>query len=201
MLKRILSKILVAVFCFSFLGAIASAAVQFDTTVPGAANTNPKKKLALMFVNNAKTTYDAELNAKISENFDKMLKPKYEVVTGTKYVELLNKAGIVDISTAERADIVSVVQGEDVDYILYAELQPFVRKEKITFFTYGLDMTAVMPIKIIDVKKNVYLYNGKFTELAKDSSAIGGIGNKSVAIKALDNTLDKMNSVISARLP
>ena len=201
MLKRILSKILVAVFCCSLFGAVASAEVKFDTTAPGAANTAPKKKLALMFVNNAKTTYDAVLNTMIADNFDKVLKPKYEVVTGTKYVELLNKAGIVDISTAERADIVNIVQGEDVDYILYAELQPFVRKEKRTYFTYGLDMTAVMPIKIIDVKRNVYLYNGKFTELAKDSSAIGGIGNKSVAIKALDNTLDKMNSVIAARLP
>ncbi len=201
MLKRILSKILVTVFCFSLLGAIASAEVKFDTAAPGAVNTAPKKKVALMFVNNARTTYDAELNSMIADNFDKVLKPKYAVMTGTKYVELLNKAGIVDISTAERADIVNVVQGEDVDYILYAELQPFVRKEKITFFTYGLEMTAVIPIKIIDVKKNVYLYNGKFTELAKDSSAIGGIGNKSVAIKALGNTLDKMNAVIAARLP
>ena len=201
MLKRFLSTNLDAVFCFSMFGAIAAAEVKFDTAAPGAENTAPKKKLALMFVNNAKTTYDAELSGMIADNFDKMLKPKYQVVTGNKYVELLNKAGIVDISTAERADIVSVVQGEDVDYILYAELQPFVRKEKVTFFTYGLEMTAVMPIKIIDVKKNVYLYNGKFTELAKDSSAIGGIGNKSVAMKAMDNTLDKMNSVIAARLP
>ena len=201
MWKNILSKLTLAVFCLSLFSAVASAELKFDTNTTGAANTAPKKKIALMFVNNAKTTYDAELNTMISDNFDKMLKPKFEVLTGTKYVELLNKAGIVDISTAERADIVNVVQGEDVDYILYAELQPFVRKEKTTFFTYGLEMTAVMPIKIIDVKKNVYLYNGKFTELAKDSSAIGGIGNKSVAIKALTNTLDKMNSVIEARLP
>ena len=201
MFKKLSSKILVALFCFTLFSAVASATVNFDTSLPGTVNMAPKKKLALMFVNNAKTTYDAELNAMVGENFDKMLKPKYEVVTGTKYVELLNKAGIVDISTAERADIVNVVQGENVDYILYAELQPFIRKEKVTFFTYGLEMTAVMPIKIIDVKKNVYLYNGKFTELAKDSSAIGGIGNKSVAIKAMANTLDKMDSVIAARLP
>jgi hypothetical protein len=201
MLKKFSLKILVALFCFTLFSAVASAAVNFDTSLPGAANTAPKKKLALMFVNNSKTTYDAELDAMIGENFDRMLKTKYDVVTGTKYVELLNKAGIVDISTAERADIVNVVLGENVDYILYAELQPFIRKEKITFFTYGLEMTAVMPIKIIDVKKNVYLYNGKFTELAKDSSAIGGIGNKSVAIKAMANTLDKMDSVIAARLP
>ena len=94
MLKRFLSKILVAVFCFSMFGAIAAAEVKFDTAAPGAENTAPKKKLALMFVNNAKTTYDAELSGMIADNFDKMLKPKYQVVTGNKYVELLNKAGI-----------------------------------------------------------------------------------------------------------
>ena len=62
-------------------------------------------------------------------------------------------------------------------------------------------MTAIVPIKIIDVKENRYLYNGKFTELAKDSSAIGGIGNKSVALKALRSTLDKMNAVVLERMP
>jgi len=196
-----LKKIIVTVFCALMLSTVVAAEVKFDTNFPGKPDTSPKKKLALMFVNNARTTYDAELNAMIAENFDKVLKPRVAVLTGTKYVELLNKAGIVDITTAERADIISVVKGEDVDYIFYAELQPFVRKEKITFFTYGLEMTAVMPIKIIDVKNNVYLYNGKFTELAKDSSAIGGIGNKSVAFKALNNTLEKMNQVIAARLP
>ena len=58
-----------------------------------------------------------------------------------------------------------------------------------------------MPIKIIDVKQNVYIYNGKFTEIAKDSSAVGGIGNKSVALKALRHTLEKMNAVVAERMP
>jgi hypothetical protein len=200
-MKKMILRSLLILFCWSALWSAAFAAVTFDTNIPDPAKVSTKKKIALMFVNNAKTTYDAELNAMVMENFDATLKPKYEVNSGAKYVELLNKAGIVDITTAERADIMAVVKGEDVDYIFYAELQPFVRKEKMTFFTYGLDMTAIVPIKIIDVKQNTYIYNGKFTELAKDSSAIGLVGNKSVALKALRSTLDKMNDVVTARLP
>lgn len=191
-MNKILSSGLLVLVCWSLLVGAAFAD-------PGAGES--KKKIALLFVNNAKSTFDAELNTMVTDNFDAILKPKYEVLPGAKYVELLNKVGIADITTAERADIMSVVKGEDVDYIFFAELQPFVRKEKITYFTYGLDMTAIVPVKIIDVKQNVYIYNGKFTELAKDSSAFGGIGNKSVALKALRATLDKMNSVVAARLP
>ncbi len=200
-MKKIFLRSLLVLFCWSMLWSAVFAAVTFDTNIPDPTKVSTKKKIALMFVNNAKATYDAELNAMISDNFDQLLKPKYEVIQGTKYVELLNKAGIVDITTAERGDIMAIVKGEDVDYIFYAELQPFLRKEKITFFTYGLEMTAIVPIKIIDVKENRYIYNGKFTELAKDSSAIGGIGNKSVALKALRSTLDKMNDVVNARMP
>lgn len=200
-MKNILLRCLLLLVCWSLLASVTFAEVKFDAAVSDPTNTMPKKKIALMFVNNSKSTFDAELNTMVMDNFDTILKPKYEVLPGAKYIELLNKVGIADITTAERADIMSVVKGEDVDYIFFAELQPFVRKEKITYFTYGLDMTAIVPVKIIDVKQNVYIYNGKFTELAKDSSAIGGIGNKSVAFKALRSTLDKMNSVVAARLP
>lgn len=200
-MKKMFLRSLLILLCWSALWSAAFAAVTFDTAIPDPTKVSPKKKIAIMFVNNARTTYDAELNAMISDNFDQILKPKYEVTSGAKYVELLNKAGIVDITTAERGDIMAIVKGEDVDYIFYAELQPFLRKEKITFFTYGIEMTAIVPIKIIDVKENRYIYNGKFTELAKDSSAIGGVGNKSVAMKALRSTLDKMNDVVTARMP
>ena len=200
-MKKMFLRSLLILFCWSTLWSAAFAAVTFDTAIPGPAKVSTKKKIAIMFVNNAKSTYDAELNAMISDNFDQLLKPKYEVTSGAKYVELLNKAGIVDITTAERGDIMAIVKGEDVDYIFYAELQPFLRKEKVTFFTYGIEMTAIVPIKIIEVKENRYIYNGKFTELAKDSSAIGGVGNKSVALKALRSTLDKMNDVVTERMP
>ena len=83
---------------------------------------------------------------------------------------------------------------------MLVQIEPFVRKEKVTVFTLGKEMTAVVPFKIFDVESGKYLYNGKFTELAKDSSVIGDVGNKSVALKALDSVNAKISGVIASRL-
>lgn len=48
-------------------------------------------------------------------------------------MEKLNKLGYMDISMAERADILDAFAGEDVDYCLYLEVQPFVARDKISF--------------------------------------------------------------------
>lgn len=190
-----------------FVVAVQSAALAIDVTkilqdpLEEQKLEENKPIVALLFVNNAKATYDDELNKKVMGNFDTLLGDKYRVVPGQRYIELLNKNGIVDITTAERSDIIQVFTGENVDYVLYCELQPFIRKQRVTFFTVGMDMTAVMPLKILDLKAEKYLYNGKFTEIASDSTMIGSIGNKSVSLKALDKVLEKMNDVIAVRLP
>lgn len=184
---------------FVFQGA--ALAIDVDKLLSTPVDDSQKPRVALLYVNNAKTTYDAEIDKKMLDNFKALLGDKRIIIPGQPYLERLNKVGIVDISTAEREDIISAFKGDDVDYVLYAELQPFIRKQRITFFTIGMDMTAFVPIKIIDLKNNRYLYNGKFTEYASDSTMIGAIGNKSVSMKALDKVIEKMNAVISVRLP
>ena len=88
-----------------------------------------------------------------------------------------------------------------MDYVVFIEVQPFVARDKITFFTVGKDITTTVPLKIIDLINGKYLYNGKFTEKASDSTMIGGIGNKSVAMKALNKINEQITSVLIARLP
>jgi len=193
-----MKKMLLCLFTLLLIANIGFAAEAATADVQKAETT--KVTVALLYVNNAKSTYDDELNNKMKGNFDSLLK-NYNVIPGGRYIELLNKAGIADITTAERTDIIEVFKGQNIDYVLFAELQPFVRKERITFFTYGIDITAIVPIKIIDLKNNKYLYNGKFTEFASDSSMIGGIGNKSVSLTALDKVIEKMNAVLKVRLP
>ena len=41
--------------------------------------------------------------------------------------------------------------GEDVDYCLYLEVQPFVARDKISFFTVGKDITTSIPFKMINL--------------------------------------------------
>lgn len=164
-----------------------------DETIP---------RVAILYINNAKSTYDDEVDQSILTALGRDLPEEhYLLVDGAPYIEKLNKVGIVDISTAERADIVDVFQGENVDYCIFLEVQPFVARDKMTFFTVGKDITTAVPFKIIDLVNGKYLYNGKFTEKASDSSMLGGIGNKSVALKALGNVNEQVASVISTRLP
>ncbi len=159
-------------------------------------------KVVVLYVNNAKSTYDDEVDQNIKTNLAKAISPdKYLTIDGAPYIEKLKKAGTTDIATAERADIISAFAGEDIDYVVFLEVQPFIARDKMTFFTIGKDVTATVPFKMIDLVNNKYLYNGKFTEKASDSSAIGGIGNKSVAMKALDKINAQINATIAERLP
>ena len=151
-------------------------------------------KVAVLYVNNAETTYNDEVDGVVLGNLEKCINDdKYIYINGEPYIEKLNKVGIVDITTAERADIVDAFEGEDVDYVVFIEVQPF--------FTVGKDITTTVPLKIIDLVNGKYLYNGKFTEKASDSTMIGGIGNKSVAMKALNKINEQITSVLTVRLP
>lgn len=159
-------------------------------------------KVAIIYVNNAKSTYDAEVDKELFKYLNKSLpEDVYEIVDGAPYAEKLNKLGYMDIADAERADIVDAFAGEGIDYCLYLEVQPFVARDKMTFFTVGKDITTAVPFKMIDLVNNKYLYVGKYTEKASDSTMIGGIGNKSVALKALDTVGQKIAAVIDVRLP
>ena len=61
-------------------------------------------------------------------------------------------------------------------------------------------MIATVPLKVIDVKGDRYLYNGKFVEKQSYSTWIGSVGNKSVAIEALQKVNKGINKVISEKM-
>ncbi len=159
-------------------------------------------KVAIMYVNNSKSTYDDEVDKEIFKYLNEALpESTYELVDGAPYIEMLNKVGYMDISMAERSDFIDVFDGSDIDYCIYLEVQPFIARDKMTFFTIGKDITTSVPFKILNLGTGKYIYNGKYTEKASDSTMIGGIGNKSVAIKALDSVGDKVLAEIQVRLP
>ncbi len=161
-----------------------------------------KPNVAVMYVNHAETKYDAEIDAYMLEELHKMVPAtNYNYVDGAGLVYKLKQIGIEDISTAERADIIDALEGEKVDYVLYCEIQPFVRKEKVHMFNYGIEMTTQVPVKIIDAKNNKYLYNGKIVAKGSDSAVVGGLGNKGSAMKALKKVTSEMKGIVVARLP
>lgn len=106
------------------------------------------------------------------------------------------------IETANGVSIpLTFEKGENIDYAVFVEIQPMVRKEKMHFFNYGIEMTTQIPFKIIDVVNNKYLYNGKFVEKGEDSTSFGGLGNKGVVLKALEKANQQMGIVLESRLP
>ena len=159
-------------------------------------------KVAIIYVNNAKSTYDEAVDKEIFKYLNQALpKNTYELIDGSPYVEILNKLGYMDISAAERADFLDAFQDSGIDYCIYLEIQPFIIRDKVTFFTIGKDITTAVPFRIINLGTGKYIYNGKYTEKASDSSMIGDIGNKSVALKALDSVGEKIFAEITVRLP
>lgn len=209
MRKFLLLLMMLGLICLNAVGFAAAAeigdagAVQrpFSERLNKAAAEENGAKAAVLYVNNANTTYDADIDRAVLENVQAALKTfACEYIDGTEFLGQLNENGIADITQAERDDIADVFKGSGVDYVVLVQVEPFVRKEKVTVFTLGKEMTAVVPFKIFDVKSGKYLYNGKFTELAKDSSVIGDVGNKSVALKALETVNGKISGVIASRL-
>lgn len=192
--STIMSLILVTVL-FIFNTNIVSAN-ELDVTPEN----KTKPVVATIYINNAKSTYDEEIIKKLTERFNSKL-AMYNIVPGEKYVQKLNKIGVTDITVAERADLVQVFADEGVDYVVYAEVQPPILKHWMSFFNVGVAATVTIPVKIIDVKNNKYLYNGKFTEQADNSSMLGGVGTKAAVITAMDKILVKSDEVLLNRLP
>ena len=158
--------------------------------------------VAVMYQNESKTTYNDDIDAILLPALAECINADtYKYVDGAPFIERLSKAGIVDITTAERQDIIDALEGENIDYVVYMKLEEFTRKDKMTFFTVGKEMTANVPFKIIDVKNNKYVYNGRFAEMGKKSKGFGGVGNKSTALKAIKMVAEKVKAVVEERLP
>ena len=160
----------------------------------------PLPRVAVVYSNNAKTTYDSAIDDCVLKNLEETLSKKFEVVKGDAVVQKLASMGMTDLSMAERRDIMDALSGENCDYIICFSVEPFQRKEKITFFTQGIEMIATVPFKLIDVKGDRYLYNGKFVEQQSDSTWVGSVGNKSVAIESLQKVNKGINKVINEKM-
>lgn len=158
-------------------------------------------RVAVLYANNAKTTYDAVLDDCILQNLEKALSSRgYEFVKNDAALESLKSMGMNDLSMAERRDIIEAVNSIDFNYIICVTVEPMIRKEKFSLLTQGIEMTATVPFKMIDAKADRYLYNGKFLEKQGSSTPIGSVGNKSVALKALNKVNESINKVVAEKL-
>ncbi|WP_462332417.1 hypothetical protein [Schwartzia sp. (in: firmicutes)] len=169
-------------------------------TAVSAAMAAEMPRVAIVYVNNAKTTYDDVLDDCILKNLNESLSKNFAVSRSDAVLKKLADSGMTDLAMAERRDIMDAVAGEGFDYIICLSLEPFQRKEKFSFFTQGIEIIATAPFKVIDVKGDRYLYNGKFVEQHYDSTWIGTVGNKSVALEAMQKINKDINKVIKEKM-
>jgi len=167
---------------------------------PSAEQNSKLPRVAFIYINNAKTDYNAEIDAKILEHIKKVAANRWVLLPGDIYKDKMASMGTQSITMAERADILATTKDTEADALLLIEVEPFVVRDVITFFTVGKKVTTSIPVKVIDRNTGLYLYNGKFVELGKDNSMIGGIGNKSVIMKALDQFFVKFDEAIPGKL-
>ncbi|MCR5560105.1 MAG: hypothetical protein K6F62_07140 [Schwartzia sp.] len=169
-------------------------------TAVSAAMAAEMPRVAIVYVNNAKTTYDDVLDDCILKNLNESLSKNFAVSRSDAVLKKLADSGMTDLAMAERRDIMDAVAGEGFDYIICLSLEPFQRKEKFSFFTQGIEIIATAPFKVIDVKGDRYLYNGKFVEQHYDSTWIGTVGNKSVALETMQKINKDINKVIKEKM-
>ena len=159
-------------------------------------------KVAVMYVNNSQADYYKAIDKEIMKNFKVILNPYiYQFIDGTPYMKQLAEMGIEDLTTAERADILDAYEGSDIDYVIFLQIEPMLRKDKVSTFSKGKEMTATAPFKILDIKNRKALYNGRITRVGETSTMFFKLGNKSVAMEAIEMINEKVNYEIKKRLP
>lgn len=159
-------------------------------------------KVAVMYVNNSQADYYKAIDKEIMKNFKVILNPYiYQFIDGTPYMKQLAEMGIEDLTTAERADILDAYEGSDIDYVIFLQIEPMLRKDKVSTFSKGKEMTATAPFKILDIKNRKALYNGRITKVGETSTMFFKLGNKGAAMEAIEMINDKVNYEIKKRLP
>lgn len=200
--------VILALLMLTCIGAVYAAEVQ-DVQKPAAAGEGQeavKPKVAVVFVNNAKTTYDQELGDRLMGAVTAKLS-RYEVAaSGAAAVERLTKAGVADMNMVEKADMVAAFK--DADFVVWLELQPVALQKWGAVFSEGVTAVVSVPLKVVDVKNNRYSYHNKFSEQADNRAVLTNlvvpvsmVGTKAAALAALDKVSAKLAEALSASLP
>ena len=159
-------------------------------------------RVAVLYCNNAQTTYDKRIDHFVELNLKEAISSEYyQYIEGTPYMYALQKSGIDDVASAERADLIDILGDFDLDYLVYMEIEPVATKAKATVFSKGKSAVVTAPLKIIDMRNNRTLYNGKITEVGKTTVMMGKIGNKSVTLEGVKKVNEQVKQIIAERLP
>ncbi len=151
--------------------------------------------VTVLFVNNGRTTYDSDLSKQTMEVINSKL-VNYQRLDSQPILSKLTKSGILDITVAERGDIVKSLKGEKIDYVICAEIQP-VRIDKWgAVFSEGIISTVTVNFRVIDLRQNKYLYTGTLTEQFENRATLTGTGSRVSTVAALSKICTKIGGIL-----
>lgn len=183
--------LLILMFAFIFGGFIFSEQKAF-------AAQRRKSAVITVYNNLSGTTYNKALDKVVQKELQRRLEGLYIELDSEPYAAKFRGKSLSD---ADLFDVVNAVKDSGADYLVYVELLPFDKHGTNYVAHFDKNMTASVFLWLIDVKQGKEFYKGSFSMASKDSSADWYVGNKSVALKALDGIMFKVGELISAKLP
>lgn len=172
-----------ALFIFTFTFSICSAESIDQNTA------SPKPSLVFIYDNNMGKTgpnksYDTKIKTELETKFNQTFASSYTVIFGDEYLKKMKDAGMADLSVAERADIIPFFKDDNISYVVIFEALPMnnVTSSVSTASYNGIPITipytnstSFVHLKVIDIKLDKYLYNGKFSYNSTWASPSGHI--------------------------
>lgn len=159
-----------------------------------------------IYINNAGTAFDKDLEAKLVETLNSTLANNYCLVKNDTYNEEFEKLQIKDLTKAEKADIIEVFKNK-VDYVVIAEIEPIVNENTKGFLTQIVTSRGRLHLKIVDVNANKYLINEDISYKDKNSQlnvsylSMLKMAKKPITMKNLEKVLKQAAEKITFTIP
>ncbi len=197
-----MKKIICTLLGISLLGfaSLCSAAPTAPTaTAPDAAQKTAassdsapaiakKGKIAVIYVNNAKLSYDNEVDSLFTANLTEKLGANYTLLSGQPYLDKMQQAGINNVADANTNDITTLFKSDAADYLVYAEVKTLALQTQP-----NSPATLSVPLKIIDLKNKKELYNKTLTETVANTAPDKTSDAKSLTLASLNDLLSKVD--------
>lgn len=165
-----------------------------------------KARTSFVYINNAATTYDKEIDAKVTERIENAIAKKHNLVANVDVKTEFLKLGITDTSKAERADIVKVFKNK-TDYVIVAQIDPVIIRRWEGLLNKGVSSTVNLQLKVVDVNNDKYLLNESISSKEEARQLTLGVfdfldvGTKAVTMKSLDKILIQTEDKLMETLP
>jgi len=159
-----------------------------------------------IYINNAGTAFDKDLEAKLVEILNSTLTNNYCLVKNDTYNVEFEKLQIKDLAKAEKADIIEVFKNK-VDYVVIAEIEPIVNENTKGFLTQIVTSRGRLHLRIVDVNNNKYLINEDISYKDKDSQlnvsylSMLKMAKKPITMRNLENVFKQAAEKIAIAIP